>query len=262
MSEPAPSKRRSSKVRRREPITEMTPRTRSRRSILKSLRVVRVAPRTIRQTIEDLHYIHSMPSVTRVCFAVYLDDRLVGAAVFTQGARNSHHLLQGASPRHVLTLARFWMADGLPANNESRVLGIMLRDLARDGHYKLVVSFADPVAGHTGIVYRASSWLFWGTTEPERALVIDGTVTHPRTASERYGSNSVAHLRRTGLTVVVKRTLPKFRYLYLLDRSWTWRLRGRPQPYPKRGGRSPPARGVPMRNGPRGAVTPHEPVKR
>ena len=251
MSEPAPGTRRSSKVRHRAPSTEMTPRTRSRRSILKSLRVVRVTPDTIRWIIEDLHYIHTMPSVTRVCFAVYLDDMLVGAAVFTQGARNSHHLLQGASPCHVLTLARFWMADGLPPNNESRVLGVILRELARDGQHKLIVSFADPAAGHQGIVYRASSWAFWGTTEPERSLVIDGRLTHPRTASERYGSNSVAHLRRTGLTVVVKHTPPKFRYLYLLDRSWAWRLRGRPQPYPRRGGRSPPPeRGPEMRNGP------------
>ena len=246
-----PLMRGSSKVRRREPITEMTLRTRSPRSILKSLRVVGVDAAVIRDIVERLHYLHSMPSVTRACFAVYLGDELVGAAVFTQGARNSHRLLEGAAPHHVLTLARFWMADGLPPNNESRVLGVMLRQLARDGRHKLVVSFADPAAGHHGIIYRASSWAFWGTTEPERSLVIDGKVTHPRTASERYGSNSVAHLRRTGLTVVVKHTPPKFRYLYLLDRSWAWRLRGRPQPYPRRGGRSPPARrGPEMRNGP------------
>jgi len=241
----------------------MTLRKRSPRSILKSLRVVRVDACAVRDLIERHHYLRSVPSVTRACFGVYLGDELVGAAVFTQGARNAHRLLQGAAPHHVLTLARFWMADGLPPNNESRVLGVILRELARDGRYKLVVSFADPAVGHRGIVYRASSWAFWGTTEPERSLIIDGKVTHPRTASERYGSNSVAHLRRTGLTVVVRHTPPKFRFLYLLDRSWAWRLRGRPQPYPKRGGRSPPTRPTPTNeNGLCRAATPHRPGKK
>jgi hypothetical protein len=200
-----------------------------------------VPPADIRDLIVDCHYLHSMPGVVRRCYAVHHGDELVGACIFTAGARHSHHLLAGACPADVATLARFWMADDLPPNNESRVLSLILRALRKDGSYKALVSFADPAADHVGTIYQASGWTYLGTTEPERYFELDGVHVHPRSASSRFGSNSVAHLRRTGLAVVARTSLPKHRYAYVLDPSWRWRLRGRPQPYPKRGGRSPPA---------------------
>jgi hypothetical protein len=211
-----------------------------RSTILKSLRVEAVLAARVTDLIESQHYLHSMPSVTRECFAVVLGDVLVGAAVFTQGGRHAHRVFQGTTPAQVITLARFWMADGLPGNNESRVLGIVLRLLARQERYKFILSYADPAAGHVGIIYQATGWLYLGQTEPERSLIIDGRPVHPRTASTRYGSNSIAHLRRTGVPVTVKHNPPKHRYAYVLDRSWAWRIRAQVGHYPKSGGRDPP----------------------
>jgi hypothetical protein len=183
-----------------------------------------------------------MPGVVRLCFGVRLGDELVGACVFTAGARHAHRLLAGARPADVATLARFWMADGLPPNNESRVLALILHELRRDGGFRLLVSFADPAAGHVGTIYQASGWTYLGETEPERYFVLDGQRIHPRSASARFGSNSVAHLRRTGLAVVAHKSPPKHRYAYVLDPSWRWRLRGTPRRYPKRESRGPPER--------------------
>jgi hypothetical protein len=188
-----------------------------------------------------------MPGVVRSAYGVYLAERLVGAVVLTAGARHAHRLLEGAEPRHVLTLSRFWLADELPPNGESRVLGIVLRSLARSSEAKLVVSFADPAAGHLGVIYQAAGFLYLGQTEAERFLELDGRLLHPRSAYERYGSNSARHLRRTGIPVLRRITVPKHRYAYLLDPAWRWRLRRLPQVYPKRGGRSPPARAGPER---------------
>jgi hypothetical protein len=211
------------------------------RSILHSLTVERVSSAEVRELIVERHYLHSLPGVVRRCYAVRHGDELVGACIFTAGARHSHRLLAGARPADVATLARFWMTDDLPPNNESRVVSLILRELRREGAYKLLVSFADPAAGHVGTIYQASGWTYLGTTEPERYFELDGVHVHPRSASSRFGSNSVAHLRRTGLAVVARTSPPKHRYAYVLDPSWRWRLRGQPQPYPKRGGRSPPA---------------------
>lgn len=212
------------------------------RSILHSLTVKRVSPADVRDLIVECHYLHSMPGVVRSCYAVRLGGELVGACVFTAGARHAHRLLAGARPSDVATLARFWMADELPPNNESRVLSLILRALRKDGSYKLLVSFADPAAGHVGTIYQASGWTYLGTTEPERYFEVDGVRIHPRSASSRFGSNSVAHLRRTGLAVVARTSPPKHRYAYVLDPSWAWRLRGCARNYPKHG-RSPPASG-------------------
>jgi hypothetical protein len=183
-----------------------------------------------------------MPGVVRSCYAVHLGDELVGTCVFTAGARHAHHLLAGARPSDVATLARFWMADELPSNNESRVLALILRKLRHDGAYKLLVSFADPAAGHVGTIYQASGWTYLGTTEPERYFEVDGVRVHPRSASSRFGSNSIAHLRRTGLSVVARVSPPKHRYAYVLDPAWRWRLRGAPCRYPKNAVRGPPLR--------------------
>lgn len=212
------------------------------RSILHALTVEQVPAREVSTLIAERHYLHSMPGVVRRCFAVRLGEETVGACVFTAGARHAHHLLAGARPRDVATLSRFWMADGLPPNNESRVLAMILRNLRREFAFRLIVSFADPAAGHVGTIYQAAGFLYLGTTEPERYFELDGIRIHPRSASERYGSNSVAHMRRTGLAIVARRSPPKHRYAYVLDTAWRWRLRGYPLPYPKRQARGPPAR--------------------
>ena len=230
------------------------------RSILHSLTVECALAADVRQPITEYHYLHSMPGVVRACFRVRFGDELVGACVLTAGARHAHRLLQGAEPHHVVTLARLWLADELPTNSESRVLGMVLRSLARTGQYKLVVSYADPAVGHLGTIYQASGWTYLGTTEPGRYLQIGGADVHPRTAHSRYGTNNVGHLRRTGVAATWRVSVPKHRYAYVLAPSWRWRLRGRPQPYPKRGGRSPPPETSPQtQNGPWGAVTPHRP---
>jgi hypothetical protein len=201
-----------------------------------------VPPADVRDLIVERHYLHAMPGVVRSCYAVHLGSDLVGACVFTAGARHAHRLLAGARPTDVATLARFWMADELPPNNESRVLSLILHKLRREGAYKLLVSFADPAAGHVGTIYQASGWTYLGETERERYFVLDGVRIHPRSASSKFGSNSIAHLRRTGLAVVARTSPPKHRYAYVLDPSWRWRLRGRPASYPKRVSRGPPGR--------------------
>ena len=227
-----------------ETIGETAVQIRPSRSIPKALRVTPCPATVLRPMMQERHYLHSMPGVVRDCFAVELRGELVGGVVFTAGARHAHHLLQGAAPQHVVTLARLWLADELPANSESRVLGVVLRYLVHGGRYKLALSYADPAAGHVGTIYQASGWAYIGTTEPERYFVLDGVRIHPRSASERFGSNSVAHLRRTGLAIVAHKSPPKHRYAYVLDPNWRWRLHRKPQPYPKRAGRSPPARPI------------------
>lgn len=234
------------------------------RSILHALRVERASATDVCRPIVEQHYLHSMPAVVRECYRVDLEGELVGACVLTAGARHSHRLLQGAQPHHVVTLARLWLADELPSNSESRVLGILLRLLANAGRCKLIASYADPAAGHLGTIYQATGWIYLGTTDPGRYLQIGGASVHPRTAHSRYGTNNVGHLQRTGVEAEWRPSVPKHRYVYVLDRRWRWRLRSRPQPYPKRGGRGPPARPDPRsrqrRTGPREAATPREPM--
>ncbi len=192
--------------------------------------------------VVERHYLGSMPAAATRCFGVYLDKALVGAVVFTAGARNAHLLLKAGRPGDVLTLARLWLSDDLPTNSESRVIAVCLRALRREERWKAVITYADPAAGHTGVIYRAVGADYLGQAPDEGYLAIGGTIVHPRTVSMRLGSRGVPHLRRTGVDVAWVMMPGKYRYVLFLDPSWRWRLKVRPVPYPVRNERGPPSR--------------------
>lgn len=205
----------------------------SRSTSVKGLQVQAVASRVVAGIIEQQHYLHSMPTAACACFAVYSDNKLHGAAVFSAGARHAHRLMTACKPQEVATLARLWLSDECPKNSESRVLGFVLRHLRRQSRWKLLLSYADPTAGHVGTIYQATGWLYLGQGAQSSYLDLgDGMLQHPRSVYERLGSNAVRHLRNTGIPAI-RRYLPgKHRYAYLLEPSWRWRMAARPLPYP------------------------------
>lgn len=228
----------SNKQDARDTTREMAGQSRPPRSI-SELFVRPCTPATVGPLMIQHHYLHSMPKAPVVTFAVYDVEQLVGGSVFTAGARLSHRILGAAKPGDVLTLARFWLADDLPKNAESRVLSYMLRWLRRHGHWKAVVSFADPAAGHVGTIYQASGWLYVGPTAAESYIQLgDGELHHPRSVYTLHGTNRASHLSATGLPARRVQTSPKFRYVWLLDPTWRWRLGRAVLPYPR--GRGPP----------------------
>ncbi len=195
----------------------------------------------VRGLIEEHHYLHTVPAAASRCFGVYLKDRLVGAVVFTPGARNAHQLLQAGHQGDVLTLARLWLSDELPANSESRVIGICLRTLRRERRWRAVVSYADPSVGHVGTIYQAAGFLYLGQAHPDGRLILsDGQAHHPRSVFSRHGPNQVGHLGRTGVPAARVMVPGKHRYLVFLDPSWRWRLHVRPVAYPRGNARGPP----------------------
>jgi hypothetical protein len=165
-----------------------------------------------------------MPAVVTRSFAVTLSGRLVGAVIFTAGARHAHRVIAGAPIGAVITLGRLWLDDAVPTNGESRVLGVVLRQLRRERRHLAVVTFADPAAGHSGTIYRAAGFRYLGQQPPSAVLVIDGRVVHTRTAVDRYGTNSAPHLRRTGIPARRVTVPGKHRYLAVLDRNIAWRV--------------------------------------
>lgn len=212
------------------------------RSIPKALVVEPVAASVIRSLIATEHYLQSMPPAARLCFGVRLDGELAGGIVFTNGSRNGHRLLAAAQPHEVATLARLWLRGDLPRNSESRVLGVALRHLKRHTGWKLVISYADPGAGHVGTVYQASGWRYLGQGEPTAYVRLpDGRLHHPRSVYDQFGTNRVGHLRATGIDAERVVVHGKHRYVFVLDPGWAWRLTTATQAFPRAGCRGPPA---------------------
>ncbi len=220
------------------PPAQMAVRVRPPRSNVKALRVKPVLPSCVRPLILECHYLHNMPAAPRRCFGVYDGDALVGAVVFTTGARQGHRVFAGARTQDVACLARLWLSDALPKNAESRVIGAVLRFLRRNTSWKFLLSYADPAARHIGTIYQATGWFYLGQGKPASYIDLgDGVARHARTVFDRLGSNAVGHLRRTGIPARPLAVEGKHRYGCLLDPAWRWRLRAVPKPYPKAGTR-------------------------
>jgi hypothetical protein len=86
-------------------------------------------------------------------------------------------------------LARLYLVDELPKNAESRVLGIVTREMRRRHHVRALLSYADPAVGHSGTIYKAAGWTYLGRGEATRYLDFgDGELHHPRSVSTVYGT--------------------------------------------------------------------------
>ena len=202
---------------------------------LHDLRVAPVPLRVAKPLVVANHYLHSLPGGTVLAFGVFLGARLLGALTLGVGPKNGHRLVEGAVPNDVITLSRFWLADELPLNSESRVIAVVLRSLRRHSSYRLVIAYADPSANHVGTIYMAGGWLYVGLSEATPLYDLgDGVARHSRTVAHAYGTHSLKHFARHGVDVRVVPQASKHRYVYPLDPTVRQRLTVRVLPNPKR----------------------------
>ncbi len=215
---------------------ETAVRIRPRRSgSVRGLVVRPVAPAVLEPMMSGRHYLRSMPPAAIANYGVYDHDRLVGGVVITAGARHGHRILAGADQSTVATVARVWIGDEVGKNAESRVLSVVARLVARNHGVKMLLSYADPAAGHRGTIYMAAGWLYLGMSDTGRYLALgDGEPRHPRSVASMYGTNRPSQLRKMGIPARSVLVGGKHRYCLILDHSWAWRLAAQPKPYPAR----------------------------
>lgn len=110
------------------------------------------------------HYLHRKPPISHA-FGLHVSGRLLGCV--TYGNPASRHLQISACPSDpscVIELGRLWLDDELPRNSESWFVSRTLRMIPP----KIVVSYADPLFGHYGYIYRALNFRYAGWTDMER----------------------------------------------------------------------------------------------
>ena len=206
----------------------------SPRAALQDMMVACIAIRIAKELIVLNHYLHTLPGGTAMAFGVLLGGRLLGALTLGAGPTNAYRLVEGASPRHCIALTRLWLSEELPPNAESRVIGIVLRNLARHTDLKFVVSYADPSQGHVGTIYQASNWLYLGLSQATPLYSLAGeSPRHSRSFSHSFGTRDVSHFAARGVPLHKVPQQPKHRYFYPLDPSCRDQLSVPVLPYPK-----------------------------
>ncbi len=188
---------------------------------LQSIQVRPVSVKIAKEIIVRNHYLHTMPGGTKLAFGVFSGKRFLVDMTLGVGPFNVDRLVAGSTRDDCLVLSRLWLADDLPKNSESRVLAVILRSIGRDTSVKFLVTYADPSAGHLGIIYQAGGWLYTGMSGPSVLYDLgDGVIRHSRTFGHSYGTQSLRYLRNCGVHVVPIQQQGKHRYVYFLDRSW------------------------------------------
>lgn len=111
------------------------------------------------------HYLKKWPGVCVLVLGMLDVGQLVGVAVYALPPRETAKRYGGIT----WELARLWIADSVPRNAETWLIGQSLRHIKRTRpEVRFVVSYADPSARHTGTIYKAANWLSDGRTDQER----------------------------------------------------------------------------------------------
>jgi hypothetical protein len=192
----------------------------------RELEVKPVTATVARRVCEARHYLHTYPGGAVLNFGVFVGNLMLGVAVLGVGPTNLHRLIKDAKNHEVVCLARLWLDDRLGRNSESRALGVILRMLKRgQTTVRAVVAYSDPLAGHTGTIYRASGFFYLGESRGMPLYKFpDGSVHHSRSLSHSYGTHSRKHFASFGVEVELVRQSPKHTYVALIDQSWQARL--------------------------------------
>jgi hypothetical protein len=191
-------------------------------------------PEAVRFACTRFHYSRAIPTPPHVAFGVWEREQFRGAIVFSRGASAAIGSPFELTQREVCELTRVALADhDAPV---SRIVSVALRLLR--GHsplLRIVVSYADPQAGHVGAIYQAMNWVYLGTTPTTRAFRDPtGRVWHPRMVSATgcrkvYGRPRQV-VRPDECEVIVQPG--KHKYAYPLDPTMRAALKA--LPYPKR----------------------------
>jgi hypothetical protein len=157
------------------------------------LTVSEIDARTAAQLVVAHHYLHRRPPISHA-FGLFLDAELVGAV--TYGVPASRHMQQSvcpSAPDLVLELNRLWVHSSQPKNTESWFVSRSLKLLPP----RLIASYADPVYGHAGYIYRALNFHYAGWTDMERKTPrFDYIPANPSTHTRDAFRNGYVEKRR------------------------------------------------------------------
>lgn len=180
------------------------------------------------------HYSRAVPAGKMVKIGVWESSAFRGVVIFSRGNSPNIGRPYGLAQTEVCELTRVALAPHWSAT--SRIIAIALRMLRRQSPgVKLLVSFADPRAGHHGGIYQAGGWLYVGLTGRECLLRLHGRPIHPRSVSSRWGCRDLAWLRRHVDADAERIVLPaKHKYVFPFDAELRAQLLPLVRPYPKR----------------------------
>ena len=179
---------------------------------------------------ENWHYSRSLPVGKLVKVGAWEKGEFVGVVLFAWGMNKSLGSPYGLQMNECCELVRVAMKPHECA--VSRVMALALGFLRKQSQgLRLVVSFADPAAGHHGGIYQAGGWTYTG----QSAANFEWRLNGKRLNKRAYTGHNFGNPKMQVPTGATRVTLPgKHRYLMPLDAEMRKQIAPLAKPYPKR----------------------------
>jgi len=181
------------------------------------------------------HYLHRKAPCSKA-FGLFADGQLKGVVMY--GTPSSAPLRKGVAgveyASEVAELTRLWVADDVPKNGESFLIGGTVKMAGK----LIVVSYADTSQNHIGTVYQAANWLYTGLSAKRTNWTIDGVSLHCQTIADKYTAKEIR--AKYGEAFTLQPRPRKHRYIWIngtkkQKKEVARALRYQVMPYPKRG---------------------------
>lgn len=121
------------------------------------------------------HYLGETDFMSTWNLGVMFNKRLYGCiSLGVPNAREIKGVYDEITQKNWWEIKRFALSDDLPKNSESRVIAIALKLLKKFKKPDGVITYADTNVGHSGVIYRASGFNYFGLTAQKTDLFING----------------------------------------------------------------------------------------
>jgi hypothetical protein len=167
----------------------------------------------IRHIFEEFHYKKAaMGGGISVCFAMFIDNKLVGGSVMGKPRHEKKY-------KKCIDIRRMACLDSSPQNSESWFLSQIIKWCASNTDYDFVLSYSDKTVGHTGTIYKAANFKSIGETTPTKYIEWGSKTYHPRSLSiDRPYSYKLRDAVKNN-EAIVKTGLPKIIWIYEISKK-------------------------------------------
>jgi hypothetical protein len=163
---------------------------------VKSFNVREIQLKEAKSFVERWHYSSSVNGVkVSHVFGLFFEDTLIGVMIYGPLAMANTWKRYSDSESKVVELRRLCCIDKTPRNTESYFIGKTIKYLKKNTNYEVIVSYADPFHGHSGIIYRASNFEYGGLTQKGRVIKWGDKLYHDKAIRCYYVKGGVKVLK-------------------------------------------------------------------
>lgn len=182
--------------------------------LMKTPNVIELDKKIANKMLNDWHY---LGEVRGILFAY---GHTEGCLVFTNCRSRIYEEKYKKKNLKVIELARMVGKDGHKWSMSSLTAKV-IKEIKKQYNYDLIVTYSDPFAGHDGMVYKASGWIFDGIIgkDGHPLFFIDGKRISPRTLYDRHGTQAVSKMKEIyGNRLELKKKPLKKRFIKILNK--------------------------------------------